>query len=184
MAEALERLNPTPTAFRQVQEDMFGSIKNSFRPENSMQGVLSVPVPQPQQSAPDRHTREMMDRRRNWAFADLSDLYPQPSMEETLGLKEFGTDGKEKKELTAIEKYYENLSSKSTEKRDQLERENELTVLGISKNNASEYGDILKGDSLNPVISAFPDSASVDRDVSAIGIDPNASEKNASAFGP
>jgi len=106
----LERLNPTPSSFRQVQEDLFGSLANSLNSVDSMQGVLSLPqAPRPQLS---RHARELMDQRKNWAFADFKDLYPEPTAEDMLGVKQSEGNGLDKLSTSLIQKFYENSGEK------------------------------------------------------------------------
>src|SRR5258708_2127717 len=113
----LNRLNPTLSGFKQVEEDLFGPLKSSMHQAGSTEGVMSVPLLGPQQQQPrpvlSKHSKELLEQRRNWAFTDLNDLYPEPSMEEALGVKQLGDDGKEKKPLSAIEKYYERQNQKT-----------------------------------------------------------------------
>ncbi len=178
---ALERLNPTPSNFKQAQMDLFAPIKNAFRPQDSLQGVMELPSRQ-SAPAPDKHTREMMDRRRNWAFTDLSDLYPEPKMEEMFGLKDYGADGKEKQDATAMEKYYKNLAHKQdpNQKRNQPGSDFNNAML----NGLNPYtGTFSPAGSLTPVISAFPEDDAAKAFLGLTGHDTDASEKNANLFG-
>jgi hypothetical protein len=52
----------------------------------------------------------LIEKRKNWAFTDWSDLFPDPSMEE-LSNKE-GLDGKQKKSVSLIDRFYESLDQK------------------------------------------------------------------------
>ena len=121
ISPAANRLNPTPSGFKQVEEDLFGPLKNSMQPADSMQGVMSVPLPGPQQQQPrqvlSRRGKELLEQRRNWAFTDLNDLYPDPTMEEALGIKQFGADGKQQEPLSLIQRYYDHKDQKPDQNR-------------------------------------------------------------------
>lgn len=116
----VNRLNPNPSAFKQVEEDLFGPLKNSMQPADSMQGVMTLPLPGPQQQQPrqvlSKHAKELLDQRRNWAFTDLNDLYPDPTLEEALGVKQFGPDGKEQEPVSLIQRYIERKDDKLSQK--------------------------------------------------------------------
>ncbi|HEX3799910.1 MAG TPA: hypothetical protein VH413_14545 [Verrucomicrobiae bacterium] len=184
LSAALERMNPTPSGFRQVQENIFGPLKNGFRPD-SMQGVLSLPLPPQTQPEPtDRRTREKMDRKRNWAFTDLSDLYPDTSeagVEEALGVETYDTDSTSKRNLSVVEKYYENLNQKNVEKQNRLNTE--MAILGTGQKDP--FSGSSSG-SFSPVTEAFPDGVNrpdADRDVFMPTLPGGGSEKNTSLFG-
>ncbi len=148
LSAGLERLNPTPSSFKQAQDDLFRPLAKTMNPQDSMQGVLSVPMQGPQQTAPDKRTLELEDRRRNWAFTDLKDLYPEPSIEELMGVKDYDIEGKRKKELSTIEKYYENLGRKPDQKRDSL-------IQDFNGNGNSQFAPM---GAFSPVVPGFPGS--------------------------
>lgn len=77
--------------------------------------------------APRRHTRvpsaaqskrakELLERRRDWVFMTPEDLLGAPTVEEILKLPEYGPDSLQKKDLPAMERYYQSLLSKPTSK--------------------------------------------------------------------
>jgi hypothetical protein len=78
--------------FKQRIEDE-GAPLNVFRPPRA-----------PQLS---KREREIIEQRKNWAFTDWKDLSHEQSMEEMLGVKQYGPDGKETKSLSPIDKFYE-----------------------------------------------------------------------------
>ncbi len=120
VSPSLNRLNPAPNAFKQVQQDLFRPLINSMQTDNSMQGTLSGPSPQPQQRpAPDKRTRDLMDQRRNWAFSDLNDVATDSSLDDPLGMKESGTDGKAKKPVSLMEQYRDSTGTKGAKDRNQ-----------------------------------------------------------------
>ena len=114
----LNRLNPEPSGFKQVQEDLFRPLTDAMQPVDSMGGVMAVPLPAPEQSQQpvmDKHTRQLLEQRRNWAFTDLNDLYPEQNAEEMLGVKQYGDDGREKEAKSPIDNYYEKLGQKQAD---------------------------------------------------------------------
>ena len=120
VSPSLNRLNPAPSAFKQVQQDLFRPLVNAMQSENSMEGTLSGPLPQPQQRpAPNKRTRDLMDQRRNWAFSDLNDLSTDSSLDDPLGMKENGVDGKAKKPVSLMEQYRASTGTKGVKDRNQ-----------------------------------------------------------------
>lgn len=114
--QGVERLNPIPSGFKQVQEDLFRPLKEALPSVDSMQGVMAMPEPpvqQPQQSAHrlTRHERDLLDHERNWAFTDLNELYPEPSIEESLGLQPAGEDGNKKAATSTVQKFIDRQSA-------------------------------------------------------------------------
>ncbi len=65
VASNLNRLDPQQSTFKQVEDDLF----TPFKPRVPVR----FPFPRPEKFAvvaPDRRTQEMIERRKNWAFAD------------------------------------------------------------------------------------------------------------------
>jgi hypothetical protein len=106
VSPGLDRLNPTPNRFKQVQDELFGPLKDAIA-NDSMQPLISLPPQNQQQSrsASSRRSKKLMDEEKNWAFTDLNDLYPEPTIEETLGLKDAEPDAK--KDSSLIQRYYD-----------------------------------------------------------------------------
>jgi len=105
----LNRLNPRESTFKQVQDDLFKPFKLGNQHYNE-DGVMSVPPPS--QMAPvvtDKRTLDLIEKRKNWAFANWNDLFPETSLDE---LANGEADGKEKKPVSLIERYYESLNQK------------------------------------------------------------------------
>lgn len=102
----LHRLDPSKSFSKQIEEDIFRPFKSSDS-ANSLDPVMTPFRPPQQQPVPTKRQRELMDQRRNWAFANSSDLLPQePTLEESMNVKQYGPDGREKESLSLIEKYY------------------------------------------------------------------------------
>lgn len=109
IASNLNQLDPRQSTVRQVQDDLFKPFKFSL-PDNSPKELLPPP-PQMAPSMPDKRTQELIEKRKNWAFADWNDLFPDASMDD---LAPSGSDDKANKPLSLIERYYESLNHKSS----------------------------------------------------------------------
>jgi hypothetical protein len=108
VASNLNRLDPRQTNFKQVQNDLFKPF-NFNLPENPTEEL--PPPPQMAPSMPDKRAQDLIEKRKNWAFADWNDLFPDPSMDD---ISNSGPDGKDKKSVSLIERYCENLNQKQS----------------------------------------------------------------------
>lgn len=105
VASNLSQLNPRQNTLKQVEDDLFKPFKtrDPFQPDI---------FPKPQLFAPptmDKRTQEMLDRRRNWAFADINDMNSDLSMNQQ---EDNTMDGKDQKPVSAIQRYLERLGNK------------------------------------------------------------------------
>ena len=107
----LNRLDPRQSTFKQVEEDLFKPFKLGD-PESAAERPTPFPTP-PQMApvVPDKRTQDLIEKRKNWAFANWNDLYPDSSMEES---SNDGLDGQGKKTVSLMEKYYESLNMKNS----------------------------------------------------------------------
>jgi hypothetical protein len=103
----LNRIN-TSSNLKPVPENFF----NRFNSLNSLEQTTPIPFRQPKAPPLSKHARELLEQRKNWAFTDLKDLSPEQSLEASFGVKEYGPDGREKKTLSSVDKYYESLGEK------------------------------------------------------------------------
>jgi hypothetical protein len=115
----LNKLNADPGGFKQVKEDLlrpFDSLdpRNSLDMSDFMNGQFPPPR-QPNQPAINKHAQQLQDERKNWAFSAYEQLFSgQDNMEKQMfGIKEYGDDGREKKDLSSVEKYYQSLDEKN-----------------------------------------------------------------------
>jgi hypothetical protein len=106
-----------PTAFKQMQDDLFRPLAESLHDSSSMDSVFPVPPPSQQSQAPlSRHAREMLDRRLNWAFSDFEELNGNSSSDNILG--SIGLDGDDSSEpVSLVNQYFDNLGKKSDTRR-------------------------------------------------------------------
>jgi hypothetical protein len=87
--------------------DAVSKPSNFFkRPLEEEGGPINVFRP-PRAPQPSKREREIIEQRKNWAFTDWKDISHEKSMEDMLGVRQYGPDGKEAKSLSPIEKYYQ-----------------------------------------------------------------------------
>jgi len=95
---------------KQLEADLFKQ-RRLFPDNNSLGGMLAPQLPNPTAMPVIRSKRvqELLERRKNWIFMSPEDLTSAPSAEELLNLPEYSKDGQEKKMLSPLERYYQNL---------------------------------------------------------------------------
>jgi hypothetical protein len=90
---------------KQLEQDLFKPFQG-FSPKTSLDGVIApaprAPVPVPAQS---KRMKELMERRKDWAFMSPEDLVGGPSVEEIFNVPQ----DKDKPKLSPMERYYEQL---------------------------------------------------------------------------
>jgi hypothetical protein len=74
---------------------------------SSLSGVMPLPPPSRGVTLPTRHTRELMDERRNWAFQTPEDLVREIAMRDILNLPTSEPEGDETRPATTMERFYE-----------------------------------------------------------------------------
>ena len=108
----LHQLMSQPDGLKQLEEDLykppqsldageFAGWRGRFRPARAATSVIQ-----------NKRVKEMLERRKNWVFMSPEDLLAAPTVEEILKAPELGPDGQEKKELPAMEHYYQRLATK------------------------------------------------------------------------
>jgi len=145
----LNRLGPGEARFNRMQEDLSRPFE-SLSKGSSMDGVMVAPFqPSAAQPALNRRDKQLMEQRKNWAFTDLNDLTSQPSLEEMFNVREYGPDGREKKSLSPIEKYYEGHGY----------NQNALTAKEMNEGMGAAMGyGLSSSNGLNPMGLPFPGS--------------------------
>jgi hypothetical protein len=96
-------------------EDDITKPLQSFSSKGSLDGMMAEPFEPFEPVAarviiPSRRTRELLEQRRNWAFATPGDLVSDLTPEDVFNLQDEGTDGEAGSKASAIERYYERLS--------------------------------------------------------------------------
>lgn len=102
----LHALTSKRDGLKELEEDLYKPFE-SFRPDSSLDGVMSPPTAPPAgQVFQSKRLQAMMERRRDWIFLSAEDLTKGPTAEEILGLPEYGPDGQDKRTLSPLEKYF------------------------------------------------------------------------------
>ena len=108
----LQQLTSKKDSLKQLEEDLYKSVQ-TFAPKSSLDSVAAPPARTPTGPAiPSKRVKELLERRKNWAFVNLKDLMNGPTVEELLKVPEYGADGQEKKRVSLMEQYYEQLGAR------------------------------------------------------------------------
>ena len=108
----LHQLTSKKDGLKQLEEDLYQPLQN-FGSESSLDGVAAPPPRAP--AAPviqSKRVKELLERRKNWIFMSPEDMLATPTVEDILKTPRFGSDGQEKKDLPALERYYDRLATK------------------------------------------------------------------------
>jgi hypothetical protein len=92
---------------KQLEKDL--SKPPISAPNSSLRGIAPQPARPAAFAVPNLRAQELMERRRNWVLMSPEDLVAAPDVEEMLNTPEYGEDGQEKKKLSPLERYYQNL---------------------------------------------------------------------------
>jgi hypothetical protein len=108
--EAISSKPPEP-AFELPRR--FNRSIDSLSPSFFNDGLGTVPfIPPPAPStpaaAPSKRALELRDTQKNWIFATPDDMFRTKTIEEAMGVKEYGPDGKEKKPHSVLGAFLEN----------------------------------------------------------------------------
>jgi len=107
----LNQLSSKKDSLKELEEDLYKPMQ-SFMPK-SLDGVAAPPPHSPAKPViPNKRVKELLERRKNWIFANPKDLTSGPTAEEIFNIPEYGPDGQEKKTLSLLEQYYGQLVTK------------------------------------------------------------------------
>ena len=108
----LQQLATKKDSLKQLEEDLYQPLQ-TFTPKSSLEGVVA---PLPRAPAPSaiqsKRAKELLERRRDWVFMTPEDLLAAPTVEQILKTPEYGPDGYPKKDLPAMERYYQSMVPK------------------------------------------------------------------------
>jgi hypothetical protein len=108
----LHQLTSRKDSLKELEEDLYKSMQ-TFAPKSSLDGVAAPPSRLPAGPViPNKRVKELLERRKNWVFANPTDLMSEPTANELLKIPEYGPDGQEKKTPSLMEQYYEQLAAK------------------------------------------------------------------------
>lgn len=81
-----------------------------FQPGGSLQGIGEPLIQRaPASGVNSKKLKELLEKRQDWQFLDLEDYHSEQSVEEMLGIPEYGRNGELKEEKSPLERYYERL---------------------------------------------------------------------------
>jgi len=111
----LFRANPEQSStFKQIKDDIFRPLQG-FTPENPLDPVTALPPPpNPGPQPVSKHTRQLLEQRKNWAFMNMEDMAGNSTAEEMIGVNQVGPDGREKPNVNPIDKFYLDLDKSHT----------------------------------------------------------------------
>jgi hypothetical protein len=121
----LNQLTSKKDGLKQLEEDLYSPLQ-SFAPKSSLDGVVARPPRPP--AGPviqNKRVKELLDRRKDWVFMTPEDLLAAPTIDEILKTPQFGPDGQERKDLSAIERYYQRLAAKRPGVNQQIQSDND-----------------------------------------------------------
>ncbi len=104
----------------QELERAFRSPFRAFAPEEDSLGPVMAPPPRPPapSALQSKRAKELLERRRDWIFMTPEDLLDTPTVDQILKTPDPGSDMKSRRELPALERYFERLVTKSAAKDD------------------------------------------------------------------
>ena len=121
----LHQLTSKKDGLKQLEEDLYQPLQ-SFGPRSSLDGVAAPPPRAP--AAPviqSKRVKELLERRKNWVFMSPEDMLATPTVEDILKTPQFGPDGQEKKDLPALERYYQRLATRRVGVNNPMQSKNE-----------------------------------------------------------
>jgi hypothetical protein len=108
----LHQMTTKKDGLKQLEEDLYQPLQ-SLGPRSSLEGV-AAPLPRVPAGPmiQSKRVKELLERKKNWVFMSPEDMLSTPTIESILKAPKIGPDGQEKRELPALERYYQRLSIK------------------------------------------------------------------------
>lgn len=140
---------PTAAEYEEIERRLVKPYEFLKR-KNSLDSMFDLPMPSNlPQTAParplSRRALEELDRRRNWAFSDLNELYDQPSLDDFLSPRKSDDATRDDTAISIIERYYQSGASKAPDSKKKSNDPNDA---------AGRKVDRVPGD-FDPMASAF-----------------------------
>jgi hypothetical protein len=110
----VNELAPRNDALRDLERELNRSLR-PFTPGSSLEGVVAPAFRPPRRPVvPDKKTKEMIMEKKDWIFMTPEELLHIPTLEDAFNLPQYDKDGRERKKLTPMERYYEALEARTT----------------------------------------------------------------------
>jgi hypothetical protein len=142
----LHQFTSKKDSLKALEEDLYKSLR-TFSPKSSLEGVAAEPAPTPSGPViPNKRVKELLERRKNWAFVNPKDLMNGPSMDEIFKLPEYGPDGQEKQSQSLVGQYYQQLGAKRGNEPGSGQRKDEggygFSPKGNARDNAGAHEEL------------------------------------------
>lgn len=112
----INSLRPRKDSLLELERRLSGAFRD-LNPKGSLDGMMAPPsptvAPPPSTIRRDPQAEEKQDLRRNWIFMKPEDLLQGQSAEEMFNVPEYDSDGQKKKKLSALDRFFESMNSKS-----------------------------------------------------------------------
>ncbi len=107
----------------------------SFNAKSSLDGVTAPPpMFTPPASPQSKKYKELLERRKNWVFMTPEDMTAGPTTAEIFNLPDYDENGVEKKEQSALDRFYHQMDKRS---KAESRRKEDDGVLGLHKKGSS-----------------------------------------------
>ena len=105
----LSQLSAKRGDLRDLEVDLTKWFQQGFSSRSSLDGIAEQQIRyySPAPVMRNKKVKELLEREKNWALMSPEDLTRGPTPEEIFNLPEYGPDGKEKKKVSAVERFYE-----------------------------------------------------------------------------
>jgi len=79
-----------------------------FQPGSSLQGIGGPMIQRaPSSAVNNKKLKELLEKRRDWQFLEMEDYQSEQTIEQMLGITEYGASGELKEEKSPLQRYYE-----------------------------------------------------------------------------
>jgi hypothetical protein len=111
VATNLNQLSNKKEGLREFEEDLFKPFQ-VITPKSSLDGVLAPPVRSSAPAISSKKARELLKKKREWIYDTQAEMPNDSTFEEILNAPDFTDDGKDKRKLSPLDKYFDYLETK------------------------------------------------------------------------
>ena len=108
-----------------------------FQPGSSLQGIGGPMIQRaPASAVNSKKLKELLEKRQDWQFLDVEDYQSEQTIEDMLGIPEYGPTGELKEEKSPLERYYERLDRANAPVTNRTRNDSSFSMeLGFAKKN-------------------------------------------------
>jgi hypothetical protein len=111
LATNVNQLNNKQDGLRDFEADLFKPFQ-VMTPKGSLDGVVAPPVRPSTPTISSKKARELLRKKKEWIYEVDPEMPNSSTIEELLNAPEFTDDGKDKKKMSPLDKYYEFLETR------------------------------------------------------------------------